>query len=110
MTTDKKFSVNPGYPGSKNNNIMKKIITLITMPAFGRACTMLCIGITLLTINLSAQTQSPPAPNNGNNPTQNGNTPVGGGAPLGSGLLVLMALGAAYGSKKVFELKTKERE
>jgi len=37
----------------------------------------------------------PPPPENGNG----GNVP-GGGAPIGEGLLILTALGAAYGSKK----------
>ncbi|NOX46813.1 MAG: hypothetical protein GXO89_07530 [Chlorobi bacterium] len=32
-----------------------------------------------------------------------GNTPVGGGAPLGGGLIIMMVMGAAYGSKKVFK-------
>jgi len=38
----------------------------------------------------------PPPPANGG---QGGNVP-GGGAPIGEGLLILTALGAAYGSKK----------
>jgi len=37
----------------------------------------------------------PPPPENGTG----GNVP-GGGAPIGEGLLILTALGAAYGSKK----------
>ena len=28
--------------------------------------------------------------------------PVGGGAPVGSGLIVLLSMGVAYGSKKIF--------
>jgi len=59
------------------------------------------ITITLLTINISAQT--PPPPNGGNTPTPGNNTPVGGGAPIGSGLLILVALGAAYGGKKTYD-------
>ena len=53
--------------------------------------------------------QSPPHPNNGNVPgSGNGNTPVGGGAPIGSGLVMLMALGAAYGTKKVYNLRKEQ--
>lgn len=46
---------------------MKTFIIILSMPAVGRACTMLCIGITLLTITLStinpsfAQTADPPS-------------------------------------------------
>jgi len=34
--------------------------------------------------------------------------PVGGGAPIGGGLFILLGLGAAYGGKKVYELNKKE--
>lgn len=48
--------------------------------------------------------QTPPPPNGGNNPTAPGseNTPVGGGAPIAGGAGILLAMGAAYGAKKVF--------
>jgi hypothetical protein len=59
--------------------------------------------ITLLTINLSAQT--PPPPNGGDTPGQGGNTPVGGGAPIAGGIGILLALGAAYGGKKVWDYR-----
>ena len=53
---------------------------------------------------LSAQT--PPPPNgNGSNPIDNGNTPVGGGAPIGGGLIIMMALGMGYGTKKVYDFR-----
>jgi len=53
--------------------------------------------------------QTPPPPNGGENPTEpgSGNTPVGGGAPIGSGLVILMTLGAAYGGKKVWDFRNK---
>jgi hypothetical protein len=76
----------------KNNNIMKTFTrTLATL-----------LTITLLTINISAQT--PPPPNGGETPSPgNGNTPVGGGAPIAGGIGILLALGAAYGGKKVYD-------
>lgn len=46
--------------------------------------------------------QTPPHPNGGGGPG-GGNTPVGGTAPIGGGLVIMMALGAAYGSKKVYK-------
>jgi len=64
------------------------------------------ITITLLTINLSAQT--PPPPNGGGNPGS-GNTPVGGGAPIGGGIGILLVLGAAYGGKKVYNYVSANR-
>ena len=67
------------------------------------ATLLILITINLITINLSAQT--PPPPNGGENPTDpgSGNTPVGGGAPVGSGVVILIAIGAAYGIKKMQE-------
>jgi hypothetical protein len=35
------------------------------------------------------------------------NPPVGGYAPVGSGLIILLSLGAAYGSKKVYNARKK---
>lgn len=70
--------------------LIKSIATLIT--------------ITLLTINFSLA-QTPPPPNDGGNPTQGGNTPVGGGAPITGGIGILLALGAAYGGKKVYDYR-----
>ncbi len=57
--------------------------------------------ITLLTINISAQT--PPPPNGNGGAPSGGNTPVGGGAPIAGGIGILLALGAAYGGKKVWD-------
>lgn len=37
-----------------------------------------------------------------------GHDPVGGGAPIGSGLAVILSLGLAYGAKKTFQLKAEE--
>ena len=35
-------------------------------------------------------------------------SPGGGGAPIGSGIFILMGLGALYGGKKVYDLKKKK--
>lgn len=48
--------------------------------------------------------QNPPHPNGGNGPTGT-NTPVGGGAPIDGGLTIMLLLGAAYGSKKLYQRK-----
>ena len=64
--------------------------------------------VLFLSISLSAQV--PPSPNDGGGAPDAGNTPVGGGAPIGGGLFVLLALGAAYGGKKVYEFSTRKLE
>jgi len=62
------------------------------------------ITITLLTINFSLA-QTPPPPNGGETPGQGGNTPVGGGASIAGGIGILLALGAAYGGRKVWDFR-----
>jgi len=70
---------------------MKKALRITTVVAF------------LLTAPLFMLAQNPPHPNSGNAPAAGTNTPVGGGAPIGGGLIIMMALGAAYGSKKLYK-------
>ena len=69
---------------------MKKVIKLLVVTAF------------FLTAPLFMMAQTPPHPNGGNAPGT-GNTPVGGGAPIGGGLIIMMVMGAAYGSKKLYK-------
>jgi len=101
-----------------------KIIKLL-MPGFARVpnsiirglktCTMLRIGtIALLTINLitinplssSAQNGDPPPPPGEHG--QNGNQVPGGGAPIGDGLLLLVAMGTVYSLRKRMARKKSE--
>lgn len=60
------------------------------------------IVLAFLTAPLFLLAQNPPHPNGGSGPGS-GNTPVGGGAPIDGGLSVLLVLGAAYGTKKVYQ-------
>lgn len=39
-----------------------------------------------------------------------GGDPIGGGAPIGGGLVILLSLGAAYGGKKLYDLKKESLE
>ncbi|MDP2722912.1 MAG: hypothetical protein Q8O72_09150 [Bacteroidales bacterium] len=39
-----------------------------------------------------------------------GDVPIGGGAPIGGGSLILIGLAAAYGAKKLYEMKKEELE
>jgi len=69
---------------------MKKILTLTAI--------LMISGFSLLA-------QAPPTP-----PENAGGSggPVGGGAPIGSGMVLLISLAAGYGGKKVFDFR-KER-
>ena len=55
--------------------------------------------IVLAFATLPLLADSPPPPPPGHSTT--GNVP-GGGAPIGSGVAILLALGTAYGGKKVY--------
>lgn len=48
---------------------------------------------------------APPDP--GGDPTGD---PVGGGSPIGSGLVILASLGLAYGAKKVYKHNWNEKD
>ncbi len=67
---------------------MKKIIVQI----------VIVIGLSLSSMALLAQVPPPPPGGHG----ESGNQP-GGGAPIGGGLGILMALGAAYGGRKIYK-------
>ena len=70
---------------------MKKIIlSLIAILVF--ICTPLLMN------NVFADV--PPDPGGG---PGGGDLPVGGGAPIGGGLIIMAAMGAAYGSKKLYD-------
>jgi len=80
---------------------MKKLLTLLVA----------VILFTSLPYLTNAQTQSPGAKDDPamqdkgaerDGPDPGG--PGGGGAPIGGGLFILLGLGAAYGSKKVYSL------
>ncbi len=48
----------------------------------------------------------PPDPGGGTS----GEPPLGGGAPIGGGLFILLGLGAAYGGKKLYDLRKEKLE
>lgn len=50
-------------------------------------------------------TQTPPPPPD--NPSNGGNDPVGGGAPVGSGIVILITMSAGYGAKKMYDFMNK---
>jgi hypothetical protein len=69
-----------------------------------KAMKVLIISAFLLALPIAMIAQTPPHPNGGN-PPGGGNVPVGGGAPIDGGLSIMLILGAAYGSRKVYKLK-----
>ena len=69
---------------------------------------IILISIFLIAAPLLMFAQNPPHPNGGNNPG-GGNIPVGGspsplGAPTGNGIYLLLAMGAAYGALKLYQM------
>lgn len=74
---------------------MKKAIRILLLTVF-------FITFTIAFSSLMAQ----PMP--GGDPSGDpNNPPVGGYAPVGSGLVILLALGAGYGTKKVYDARKK---
>jgi len=61
---------------------------------------LIVVLVTLTTTSSDVFAQVPPPPPPGHGST--GNQP-GGNAPIGGGLFILMALGAAYGGKKLYD-------
>lgn len=66
---------------------------------------MAIVSACLITAPFLTMAQSPPHPNNGNEPgSENG--PVGGGAPIGGGLTLLFAMSVAYGAGKFYKARS----
>ena len=61
--------------------------------------------LTATSTNLFAQVPPPPPPDH----NQSGNQP-GGNAPISGGLFILIGLGVAYGSKKLYDLNKEKLE
>ena len=64
----------------------------------------MAISMLLLVPALAIADNPPPPPPSGND----GGNVTGGGAPIGSGLLILLSLGAAYGGRK-FSLRKRKK-
>jgi hypothetical protein len=75
----------------------KAIISLIITGLF----------LTLPVIIATASAPPPPPPPDGTNTSD---TPIGGPAPVGSGLVMLISMGAAYGAKKVYNARKRLEE
>ncbi|NOY97318.1 MAG: hypothetical protein GXO81_13305 [Chlorobi bacterium] len=75
---------------------MKKFLITLTIAGLVSFC------------SLSAFAQTNP-PDPGGSP-ETGSTALGGSAPIGGGLGILLVLGAAYGGKKVYKYFKEENE
>jgi len=78
---------------------MKNIIRLIQV-------LMVSFLLSSVVLDVSAQGPPPPPPD-GHGATGN-QPPTGGNAPIGSGLAILLVMGAAYAGKKAYEVKSEK--
>jgi hypothetical protein len=77
-------------------NIVKKLVTSLALVMF--------IGLG----SFVAAQPGPPPPPSGHG--TDGNQAPGGGAPIGSGLVIMITMGAAYGAKKIFDARKRLEE
>lgn len=72
---------------------------------------ILAISLTLgLIIGISAISLAQPPNPPGNHGSTGNQSPSGGMAPIGSGIVMLLSMGAAYGAKRVFNARKKLEE
>jgi len=60
-----------------------------------------------ISLSYSSLAQPPPPPSGGSN---NSGNQLGGNAPIGGGLFILLGLGAAYGGRKLYQLRKESLE
>jgi len=81
---------------------MKKIIDN-TLRAF--------IIVLMVSIAYTMEAQGPPPPPGGSTGGTNGSgNSQGGNAPIGGGLFILLGLGAAYGGRKIYNMRKESLE
>jgi hypothetical protein len=76
---------------------MKKLLILIIM-------------LTISAATLNAQGPPPAPPSSANNGGANGFVGGTGGAPIGNGTFILLALAAAYAGRKVYTVKAAQTQ
>lgn len=65
---------------------------------------LIITGLFIIVPVIVSNASSPPPPPPPGGPGT-GETPIGGPAPIGSGLVILISMGAAYGAKKVYNAR-----
>ena len=78
---------------------MRKIISILFF-----------IAILYITIEQLVAQPPPPPTNSGSSSGGGQSGAVGGSAPIGGGLFILLSLGVAYGGKKIYDLRKEELE
>jgi len=68
---------------------------------------LIIIGLLIIVPVIIASASSPPPPPPG---PGTGDTPIGGTAPIGSGIVLLISMGAAYGAKKIYDARKRLEE
>jgi hypothetical protein len=70
---------------------------------------LILVGLLIIVpvIFVSASAPPPPPPPGGPSGTD---IPIGGSAPIGSGLVMLISMGIAYGSKKIYNARKRLEE
>lgn len=76
----------------------KNIRSLITV-------VVILAGVAFTQVSFSQPPSPPPTGSNGGS-----NTPMGGAAPIGSGLIILIAAGMGYGAKKLYKARFSHKE
>ncbi len=69
---------------------------------------LIIVSFTFTSTFLLAQDAPPPPPPPPSDHGETGNAPAG--APIGGGLFILLGLGAAYGGKKLYDLRKESIE
>jgi len=64
------------------------------------------VALFILLANAGFTQDPPPPPPGGGHGLPGNQAPPGGGVPVGSGLIILMALGAAYGGRKIYQIRS----
>ena len=59
---------------------------------------------------VAGYTQPPPPPGGSSGSSNGQGNKIGGSGPVGSGLFILLGLGAAYGGKKIYNLRKSKEE
>jgi hypothetical protein len=66
--------------------------------------------LSLFVISQPSRADGPPPPPPGGGHGGGGNQPPGGGAPIDGGLSILLLAGAAYGGRKLYQVRNKNIE
>ncbi len=69
---------------------------------------LILVGLLIIVPVIMVSASAPPPPPPGGPGT--GEIPIGGSAPIGSGLVMLISMGLAYGAKKLYNARKRIEE